>query len=258
MPPVEQRRTQIFGNVHDWENKQLATCTNLNTLRYDDETTDGKQIKNNSFKNPITTSIRPVFRDIEKELVEAIENCDSVVGCMAWLTNEPILKALAKKKAVQIVVQQEDWLRPDSGEWTMRKQRELYKNLKHGVSNWFAACNYASCDSISPIRVSGAPKNKNRNQPRMHHKFLVFIQGNVGYEEYFVDAVQHSVWTGSFNATKNGTNSLENGVFIYDNAVAQAYTDEWRTVLMASAEIENQSWYGSGYITERDSLRDGT
>ncbi|HEY6900413.1 MAG TPA: hypothetical protein VI233_07215, partial [Puia sp.] len=36
-----------------------------------------------------------------------------IVGCVAWLTSLPILDALAQCKNVQILVQKEDFLRPD-------------------------------------------------------------------------------------------------------------------------------------------------
>ena len=48
------------------------------------------------------------FRNIREHLVEKIAEADVVVGCVAWLTCEHILRALAKKK-VFVVVQKEDF-----------------------------------------------------------------------------------------------------------------------------------------------------
>src|SRR5437879_3208005 len=38
------------------------------------------------------------FKHIEKHLLDHIEQYKIIVGCVAWLTNDTILKALAKKE----------------------------------------------------------------------------------------------------------------------------------------------------------------
>src|ERR1700737_4595445 len=53
------------------------------------------------------------FRNIEQKVLSYIKEYPIVVGCVAWFTNENILKALAKKEGVSILVQKEDFLRPD-------------------------------------------------------------------------------------------------------------------------------------------------
>src|SRR5712692_3136819 len=53
------------------------------------------------------------FKNLEDHLIRFVQEADVVVGCVAWVTSEPILKALAKKKGVSLVVQKEDFLRPD-------------------------------------------------------------------------------------------------------------------------------------------------
>lgn len=45
-------------------------------------------------------TIEVYFKDIEKHIIEKIRKYDNVVGCVAWLTNENILKELAHKKSV--------------------------------------------------------------------------------------------------------------------------------------------------------------
>lgn len=54
------------------------------------------------------------FRDLKTRLIEQINRADYVFGCVAWLTDHDILTALGKKRGVQLLVQKEDFLRPDS------------------------------------------------------------------------------------------------------------------------------------------------
>lgn len=49
---------------------------------------------------------------IETALISQIAQCDMACGCVAWLTNENILKALGKVQT-SLIVQKEDFLRPD-------------------------------------------------------------------------------------------------------------------------------------------------
>ena len=53
--------------------------------------------------------IEVYFKNIEEELIKKINNADIILGCVAWFTNEKILRALAKKDGVSIIVQKEDF-----------------------------------------------------------------------------------------------------------------------------------------------------
>jgi len=53
------------------------------------------------------------FQDLEGALIRYIAEADAVVGCVAWLTNLNVLRALASKFGVSIIVQKEEFLRPD-------------------------------------------------------------------------------------------------------------------------------------------------
>ncbi len=68
------------------------------------------------------------FDNLEDALVARIEEADMVFGCVAWLCNARILDALAKKECVQIIVQQEDFLRPDTRAGVQRYSRRAYRN----------------------------------------------------------------------------------------------------------------------------------
>lgn len=231
--------------------EQTETIENLNFLEPASDSCYGP-LRESSISDLTRAQIRPVFRNIESELIEQINKHDFIIGCVAWLTSVPILEALQSKQ-VQFIVQQEDWLRPDSDEWSMSKQRSLYKNLK-GIENTMADASWCSCFDIQPIRLSGKPKNKQRSNARMHHKFVLF-----GKETQDWCASFDLVWTGSYNFTANATKSLENGLFIKSEDVAKAYYQEWRQVLLSSFRIEDRWWGESyGWSSDDECLRDGS
>ena len=211
----------------------------------------------------LTSSVRPVFRNIEAELIQAIKSHDCIIGCVAWLTSVPILEALQGKN-VCFIVQQEDWLRPDSDEWSMARQRSLYASLK-GITSVEASVNYCGYTHISPVRLSGKPKSANRNNPRMHHKFALFGSDRTVFDRTATDDYSWStsdfdlLWTGSYNFTANATRSLENGLFVSDKSVVEAYFMEWRQILLTSFRVEDKWWGESyGWNADDDCLRDGT
>ena len=49
-------------------------------------------------------------------LIGLMRQYEAAVGCVAWLTHFDILDAMARLKTVSIVVQKEDFLRPDMGQ----------------------------------------------------------------------------------------------------------------------------------------------
>ena len=240
---------EAFVGDATYNEYQLCRTDDLNKLQWACESSPRDLVEPGPSEF-INAAVKPVFRDIESTLVKRIREADVVIGCMAWLTSKPILLALAEKdQGVQIVVQQEDWLRPDSTDWTMKEQRRLYRQLRP-IFSGFSELSWGWGGYIQPIRLSGAPKNDKRNNPRMHHKFLIFCHDEEGCE-----LTPKSVWTGSFNATKNGSNSLENGLLIDSPEIAAIYKQEWRQVLMTSKRIGSRDW-NRKYQDEY--LRDGT
>ncbi|MGG6325682.1 hypothetical protein ACQ5UC_18795 [Vibrio cholerae] len=84
---------------------------NLNEYQLDNDGNFESGFIDNSIYS--SNGINVYFRDLEKHLISHINKADLVVGAVAWLTSESILDALASVKNVQIVVQKEDFLRPD-------------------------------------------------------------------------------------------------------------------------------------------------
>src|SRR4051812_8513944 len=111
---------------------------NLNELAIDDHSGDHR-----SPPQPLEDfsamsgdgSVTVYFRNIEEHLVRLIGGAPMVVGCVAWLTSEAILGALARVPyGVSIVVQKEDFLRPDFGvrridRWRVALRR-MYTSLE--------------------------------------------------------------------------------------------------------------------------------
>lgn len=209
--------------------------------------------------DPSTASIAPVsvyFRDIEQHLIARIRDATHVVGCVAWLTSEPILNELAKKGLACIVIQKEDFLRQDvsSGNMWENQLRNLYLSLSGGERYSFPSplnlMTTSGDPTIEGVRCVG---NCNRNKapafPRAHHKFLVFLEpknyfyeNEDGYNEVDYDIYRAtSVWTGSFNFTKNAGQSLENALYIESHEIADAYYREWAQVMALSEPLDWES-----------------
>jgi hypothetical protein len=198
--------------------------------------------------------VRAFFGNLEEQLVAAIASADFVVGCVAWLTNREVLKSLAAvDHGCQLVVQKEDWLRPDlhtsrADAWK-RDLRELYDDLRCDVDR-YSLCSSCSMPTLSagldideePVRCAG---NHNSTRvpafPRMHHKFFVLCDAVDDGVPVVSTVVPRAVWTGSFNPTANGTRSRENAVLISSGEIASRYMLEWFNVYAISEPLDWES-----------------
>lgn len=192
-------------------------------------------------------SVKVHFRDLEQRIVDHIRHAQVVVGCVAWLTSDVILRALAcVPKGVSIVVQKEDFLRPDistKNNWKATLQR-MYAGLKQpldrfavgGIVGELSVC---TDSTIDPVRCVG---NHNRDKkpafPRMHNKFLVFCDVDETDPRCGFGIRPHTVWTGSFNLTRNAGMSLENALVLTDLNVVLAYFHEWEQILALSEPLD--------------------
>ena len=187
------------------------------------------------------------FREHTKRCVEFIEKYDVIVGSVAWLTSIPILRALAKKGfcGVQIVLQKEDFLRPDGTR--MKDVRAAYSSIRGGGRAEFGGVlgdmSVYGDVSIGPLRCVGNHNaDKNPAFPRAHHKFLVgcYTRRDTATTTWELGErfQPHAVWTGSFNLTANAERSFENVVVIEDEAIAQAYYNEWNQLAALSEPLD--------------------
>lgn len=188
--------------------------------------------------------------DLEDRLSAFIREAEFVVGCMAWFTNPTVLDALANvRDGCQIVVQKMDFLRPDvDSSGSAATIRAAYGRLRcdhdrYTLPGHANRISYCSDPSVEPVRCAGI--RGNGTVPRMHHKFMVACRSRVlaRGDGYHPAMIPFAVWTGSFNATKNGERSLENAVIIRSEAIAQAYAREWSHVLAMSEPLDWTSEY---------------
>lgn len=196
--------------------------------------------------------ISVLFRNLEQELITQIFEADFVVGCVAWLTNPRILDALRSPRfGASIVVQKEDFLRPDTkssrSAW-QKSLRESYDRVFCGLDRFSVGGlvrNLSVCGdpTLQPIRCVG---NHNRDRvpafPRMHNKFMVFCKIDIAEEDRYSQdpypIMTYRVWTGSFNLTDTATRSFENAVLISSEVIARAYFDEWAQILAISEPLD--------------------
>ena len=222
----------------------MRNTTDLNSLEPNDDC--GGSSKSNRDNSVVSGPVRAYFRDLPARLVAHIGEADAVLGCVAWLTHPAILDAL-NKKSVSIVLQKEDFLRPDMGvgnNWK-RELRARYERLeclssRYAFKNMVGGLSYGGDPTIDAVRCVG---NFNREKspafPRMHNKFLIFCHlESDGHEPV---PVPYAVWTGSFNLTFNAANSLENAVYMEDPAIVAAYFQEFGQIMALSEPLDWES-----------------
>ena len=207
--------------------------------------------------SPHFDTVEVIFRNQEKRLVELITafKDGAIFGCVAWLTSVPILKALEKCKNVQIIVQKEDFLRPDIDTNNMDKWKaelwRLYNNLKcdmerHQFKKPIGHLSVCGDPTVDGVRCVGNHNfEKKPAFPRAHHKFLVFCK--VTEAEESTNYIPVALWTGSFNMTKNATNSLENVLYFTDasgdNEIINAFLNEHHQIFAVSESLNwNEVW----------------
>ncbi len=201
-----------------------------------------------------TKLISVYFRNQKQVLIENIRKADVVLGCIAWLTDYDILKELSFKDSV-IVVQKEDFLRPDIDSGTKKifnkKLSNAYKKLKCDVArfefdNIMNSLSICTDPGIEPVRCVG---NHNSNRvpafPRMHNKLIIFcsIVDGDHPESSWKKVIPYAVWTGSYNLTKNACASFENAVLINDSDISKAFYQEFGQIMVLSEPLDwKQDW----------------
>ena len=249
-----QNGTNIYTGLSTNEEVRINTsyawsaqvATDLNNLKINNHDGPAEPLD----APPVTADGMMVyFRNIENELVKRIADADAILGCVAWLTSKAILNALAQKDPVSIIVQKEDFLRPDLNSkngWT-KELRRRYEALTCSWDRWDMDVWLSTFgdQSIEAVRCVG---NYNRAKhpafPRMHHKFIIFCKHvdrtwDDGPNEKGLSP--YAVWTGSFNFTENAGRSLENALFITHPDITKAYRDEWKRIVSLSEPLDWES-----------------
>lgn len=241
---------------------------NLNQLRIDidrpGEHSDLRQFERAASKR--SGNVSAFFDNLEGELIAQIAKADLVVGCVAWLTNPRILEALSKCLGASIIVQKEDFLRPDiatgdRAKWSY-ELRSRYADLKMpidrydmpGLISHLSVCGDPNMESVRC--VGNYNRDKNPAFPRAHHKFVVFCNlsnREVAYQDqwgtwYSGTVEPYAVWTGSFNFTANAAQSFENAVLINDPEIAKAFYNEYAYLYGLSEQLDWETeWVAPEY-----------
>lgn len=197
------------------------------------------------------------FRDLEHHLLEYIREADVVIGCVAWLTSETILQALALKKHVSIIVQKEDFLRPDIASrpnWS-RRLCDLYSKLpsfdRYNLSGLVSSLDTCGDPTLDAVRCVGNYNSEKKPAfPRSHHKFVLFCEllnhswmdeeyEGKEPEMYDIDYIQpYAVWTGSFNFTSTAGRSFENAIVLKDQDIINAFYQEYSQIVALSEPLD--------------------
>ncbi|MBI1227462.1 MAG: hypothetical protein GC192_19680 [Bacteroidetes bacterium] len=203
--------------------------------------------------NPEFELVEVYFKEVENEIVKKIQEYEdgAIVGCVAWLTSERILTALSKVSNVQIIVQKEDFLRPDINENTnsawKRKIQKLYKSINTGFFPGSFGVSYGAGGLDEAIRcVGNYNSDKSPAFPRAHHKFLVFGKT---YDSNDIRNLwqPEAVWTGSFNFSANAGMSFENAIFFKSSPqqsghkLIMGYTQEHEELFKLSESLDWKS-----------------
>lgn len=189
--------------------------------------------------------IECVFKNHTDRLIQEIQRHDVVFGCVAWVTNHRILRALAEKRGVALIVQKEDFLRPDVGGPDKNELRALYRSLPtlerpefSGVLGKMSSCG----DPDIGVRCCGFKANK-KATARCHHKFVIFGKKIPNQKRGYGTIQADAVWTGSFNFTYNSERSFENAVIIRRPAIVQAFVSEFEQIAALSEPLDWSSDY---------------
>jgi phosphatidylserine/phosphatidylglycerophosphate/cardiolipin synthase-like enzyme len=243
---------------------------------------------NSTLENGVTSgNCEVVFRNHEAKILQLINShTHGFIFCaVAWFSNFKILDALEVAKTrgvvVAVVVQKEDFLRPDtSGDnnsWKNILQRkydalgtlgcnylgepclfnDVLRCAQHHMVHADGCPSGFTCDS-SEGQLFGAVRcvgNYNREKlpssPRMHNKF--FIMGHFAYGEededrFFPIITPTTVWTGSYNFSIAAEKSFENAVILRDNDIAMAYLAEFSLLFMLSEPLDwTHDWISPGF-----------
>lgn len=238
---------------------------NFNKIRLNDYPDSGViETKINQFDySTESKGIKVYFRNLKENLIKYIEQCEIIIGCVAWVTDFDILDILATKQVV-IVVQKEDFLRPDLNikhisSWKKQLQQKYNKLScnKIGIGAFYNILshhylNICSWD-IKPITCIG---NYNRNKkpafPRMHNKFIICCKRNYDHYNNLI-CIPKGVWTGSFNFTYNATQSFENALYITDEKIVHAYYEEFGHIASLSEELNwDSDWINPKWEAFKD------
>jgi hypothetical protein len=191
----------------------------------------------------------------------------TVLGCVAWLSNERVLEALSKCRRVIIIVNREEYSTWGGGMLEKyaripKFDEPLWKAFEHlgtGMST-LETHRKAGKSQYNSVRAFGNPAFKNDGSPSSatgafarkregleHCKYLIFfdrecyIQDDSDVdvpESYVYKDTPTAVWTGSMNMTKASESHHENSVFTKSKKMAMQFWNDWAETFFSSTSLK--------------------
>lgn len=192
------------------------------------------------------------FQNIKKQLELFIDEADCIVGCVAWITDEDVLKFLSAKRGVSLVVQKENKSKANWSALT-RMSKYFVQEIQAAHTDLLAYYLEKSGKNVGAIdlfRCVGHVKAKDSKEilPLMHHKFLVDCSLEDVEDEVSPvglkprkKLVPKRFWTGSYNFSRNAQSSLENALVCEDKAAAECYFGMWQRIYAMSESLKYAS-----------------
>lgn len=218
-------------------------------LHRDDSKLGECEMSRGAIGRSLDGSVQAYFTDIENRLIDFIDAAEIVVGCVAWVTSKRVIEALARCDGVSIIIQKEDFLRPDTvkrPDWA-RWLRQLYESARgmerYDLPSPISALSYCGDPTMQAFRCVGLRNgSQDVTSPRCHHKFVLachFEDGTDGYNGQHL--IPDSLWTGSYNFTVNATRSFENALVINEPLIVAEYLIEWAQIAALSEPLDWES-----------------
>lgn len=149
-------------------------------------------------------------RGIQNAIVRNVKRDDTVymVGCVAWLSNKRVLKAMAEHLSGVSIICTKDRLTKS------KKNQTAYAKL-------------SGCFQGGSIRTMG--EGRGRFKSLMHHKFLIGLT-----------AERTPLWVmnGSFNVTESAVTNLENLMIFDDPEIATTFFEEFKRLHRVSQALK--------------------
>lgn len=156
----------------------------------------------------------------------------TIVGCIAWLTNNELIDALSLAKRVAIIVNDEDYSTWGFGTVTKEKYQKLPAFNRRFESVWGDKIETPlnMLDHVyEQVRCFGSGKMMNSI---LHTKTLVICDDN---------DIPRWTWMGSMNFTSNSTNNIENAIFIDNQQIALSCFFNFSNIFIQSKPLRFSS-----------------
>ena len=186
-----------------------------------------------------SSDVEAHFRNLEDVLVNEIHKNEIILGCVAWVSSPKVVEALAGKTTCLIVDRKVPRLNKGLREMyqllQMNDKSPIYRMLRngHGWDEYFC---YSNGGKPLPYTMygdwnfeSGMYFVDGGRFRYMHHKFLLMLK-ETGECTCGKKLYAPTVWTGSYNFTKNAKTGLENAMIIRNNGIGAAYLGEFLEV----------------------------